>query len=109
MSYYGSIRKFPFEESCQRQKRHLLFRRSCVLRRAVVGGEPSDVADADGVGVMPFAVRSYLCNVATCGHRPVAVDDVVIPDSLEAPLLVPSSDVLHDSVLPYRQPVSWVL
>ena len=101
MSYDGGIRKFPFEESYQRQKRHLLFRCSGVLRRAVVGGEPSDVADADGVGVMPFAVRSYLCNVATCGHRPIAVDDVVIPDSLEAPLFVPSSDVLHGEVLSF--------
>ena len=78
MSYDGSIRKFPFEETYQRQKRHLLFRRSCVLRRAVVGGEPSDVADADRVSVMPFAVRSYFCNVATCGHRPVAVDVVAV-------------------------------
>lgn len=105
----GSVRKFPFEEFNERQKSHLLFRCSGVLGRSLVGGEPSDVTDADGVGVMPFAVRPYFGNVTTCGHCPVAVDDVVIPDSLEAPLLVPSSDVLHDSVLPYRQPVSWVL
>ena len=61
----------------------------------------NDVADADRVSVMPFAVRSYFCNVAICGHCPIAVDDVVIPDSLEAPLLVPSSDVLHGEVLSF--------
>ena len=51
---------------------------------------------------MPFAVRPYFGNVTNCGHCPVAVDHVVIHDSLEAPLLLPPIDILHGEILALR-------
>ena len=101
MSYDGSIREFPFKEPNQRKQGHFLFCCSSVLRSLVVGGEPSDVAYSDGVGVMPLAVRSYFYNIAPCCHSTVSVDDVVIPYGFESSLLMPSSDVLDGEILSF--------
>ena len=78
MSYDGSIRKFPFKEFNERQKCHFLFRCPGVLRRAVVGGEPSDVADADRVGIVTATTGSS--DVFWTGGLDGAVDgdDVVV-------------------------------
>ena len=101
MSDDGSIREFPFKEPNQRKQGYLLLCSASILRSLVVGGEPSDVAYSDGVGVMPLAVRSYFRNIASCCHSTVSVDDVVIPNGFESPLLMPSSDVLDGEILSF--------
>lgn len=45
-----------------------------------VGGQTTDIADAYGIGVVPLAVRSHLCERSAMMHRAVAVDDEVISD-----------------------------
>ena len=46
----------------------------------VVGGASADIAHANGVGVVPFAVGAGDCDGATLMDGPVKVDDVVIAD-----------------------------
>ena len=55
--------------------------------------EATDVADADGVGVVPFAVGTWLVNGSSGMDRAVSVDDVVVADAAEPALAVPSVDV----------------
>ena len=57
-----------------------LLLRASILRVFAVGGQATDIADAYGMGVVPLAVRSHLCERSAMMHRAVAVDDEVISD-----------------------------
>lgn len=81
----------------------LLLFRARVLRVFAVGGQTTDIADAYGMGVVPLAVRSHLCERSAMMHRAVAVDDEVISDGGKASLPVPAVDVCRGEVLAFRR------
>lgn len=74
---------------------------TCVLRLAVVvSGKPSDVADADGVGVVSLGVRSWRGDGTASLDGSVEVDDEVIADvSPSVVAYVPLADVGSAEVL----------
>lgn len=73
--------------------------RGAGVLRAAVGGEASDVADADGVGVVAGAVGSDHLGRAALLDGPVKPDDVMVANHLEAPVFVPAVDVGSGEVL----------
>lgn len=81
----------------------LLFFRARVLRVFAVGGQTTDIADAYGMGVVPLAVRSHLCERSAMMHRAVAVDDEVISDGCKASLPMPAVDICRCEVLAFRR------
>ena len=81
----------------------LLLFRARVLRVFAVGGQTTDIADAYGMGVVPLAVRSHLCERSAMMHRAIAVDDEVISDGSKASLLVPAVDVCRGEVLAFMR------
>lgn len=68
-----------------------------------VGGQTTDIADSYGMGVVPLAVRSHLCERSAMMHRAIAVDDEVISDGGKASLPVPAVDVSRGEVLAFRR------
>ena len=78
-----------------------LLLRACVLGCLAVGGHTTDVADADGIAIVPGAVCSLLGDGASGVDAAVAIDDVVIPDIAEASLEVPLSDLSDGEVLSF--------
>lgn len=80
----------------------LLFWCASVLGRLVVGGESTDVADADAVGVVSLAVCADQLYRATFVYRAVEVDDVVIANLGEATLTMPAVDVSDGEGLALR-------
>lgn len=81
----------------------LLLFRARVLRVFAVSGQTTDIADAYGMGVVPMAVRSHLCERSAMMHRTVAVDDEVISDGGKASLPVPTVDIYCGKVLAFRR------
>ncbi len=53
------------------------------------------VADADGVGIVPLAVRTHLRQRASRPDGPIHGDVEVVADAVESPLAVPAVDILH--------------
>lgn len=89
-----------FAQAAQQHEQCLaLLRGARVLGCLAVSGYAADVADANGAGVMPRAVRTDFAFWATGVHRAVTIDHMVIADGTEATLLVPSGDVVHGEVL----------
>lgn len=80
----------------------LLLFRARVLRVFAVGGQTTDIADSYGMGVVPLAVRSHLCERSAMMHRAVAVDDEVISDGGKASLPMPAVDICRGEVLAFR-------
>lgn len=68
-----------------------------------VGGQPTDIADSYGIGVVSLAVRSHLCERSAKMHRAIAVDDEVISDGCKSSLPVPAVDVSRGEVLAFRR------
>lgn len=58
------------------------------------------VADADGVGVVPLAVRPNAVQRTARPDGAIHGDVEVVADAVEAPLAVPTVDVLHRYALP---------
>lgn len=81
----------------------LLLLRARILRVFAVGGQATDIADAYGMGVVPLAVRSHLCERSAMMHRAVAVDDEVISDGCKASLPMPAVDICRGEVLAFRR------
>ena len=69
-----------------------------VLGGASVGGEPADVADADGAVVVALAVRACLVEWAAFLHGAVEADHVVVAHVRPALGLVPGADVADAEV-----------
>ena len=67
--------------------------------RPTVGVESPDVADADGVGIVAFAVGSDHFDWATGVDAAVTIDDIVVANHLETPGFVPAVDVGNGIVL----------
>lgn len=61
--------------------------------RFAVSGQTADIAHAYAVAVVPRAVCAYLVLGATTLDSAVEVDDIVVADTTEATLLVPTVDV----------------
>ena len=80
-----------------------LLLRARVLRVFAVGGQTTDIADSYGMGVVPMAVRSHLCERSAMMHRAVAVDDEVISDGSKASLPVPAVDICRGEVLAFKR------
>ena len=80
MSSYFCIGELHSEFTKKCHQCGLLLFRARVLRVFAVGGQTTDIADAYGMGVVPLAVRSHLCERSAIMHRAVAVDDEVISD-----------------------------
>lgn len=78
-----------------------LLLRASILRVFAVGGQATDIADSYGMGVVPLAVRSHLCERSAMMHRAVAVDDEVISDGSKASLPVPAVDICRGEVLAF--------
>lgn len=87
----------------------LLLLRARVLRVFAVGGQTTDIADAYGMGVVPMAVRSHLCERSAMMHRAVAVDDEVISDGGKASLPMPAVDISVVKSLPSGVAEQWTM
>lgn len=97
----GGVRILRLEADEKTAQGVLLLRRSRILGMLAVGCASPDVADADGGAVVPRAMGTDGVLGTPFVNAPVAVDDVVVTDGLEAPLLVPSGDVCHGEVLAF--------
>lgn len=103
MSSYFCIGELHSEFAKKCHQCGLLLFRARVLRVFAVGGQATDIADAYGMGVVPLAVRSHLCERSAMMHRAVAVDDEVISDGSKASLPVPAVDICRGEVLAFRR------
>ena len=56
--------------------------------------ETADIADADGMGIMAFAVRSGLLDGAALVNAAVEINHEVVPDVHKVALKVPLADLL---------------
>lgn len=65
-----------------------------------VAVQSADVADADGVGVVAYAMGSYLTEGTTGTDSAVAIDDIVVAARTEAALTVPTVYFFDSHVLP---------
>ena len=95
VAVYRSPREPQAEQEHQRLQRYALRRRARVLRRAVLGVQAPDVADADAVRVLSAAVRPGQFQRPSAEDRPVQAYHVVIPHVGKALRLVPPADILH--------------
>lgn len=101
MSSYFCIGELHSEFAKKCHQCGLLLFRARVLRVFAVGGQTTDIADAYGMGVVPMAVRSHLCERSAMMHRAVAVYDEVISDGSKASLSVPAVDICRGEVLAF--------
>lgn len=81
----------------------LLLFRARILRMFAVGGQTTDIADAYGMGVVPLAVRSHLCERSAMMHRAITIDYEMISYGGKASLPVPTVDVCRGEVLAFRR------
>ena len=89
-----------FAQAAQQHEQCLaLLRGARVLGRLSVSSYAADVADGNGAGVVPRAVRSYFALGAAGLHKAVTIDHIVVADGTEATLLVPAGDVVQGEVL----------
>ena len=93
MSVDGGIGKLRPELAKERKQRRLLSCGACVLGCLAVGGETTDIADADGVGIMTFAVCANLFERSARVDAAVKVNHIVVADAVETTLAVPAVDV----------------
>ena len=63
--------------------------------------EPSDIADAYGMGIVALAVGTGLLEGPALVDTPVEINHVVVADVREIALQVPLADLLHGDVLPF--------
>lgn len=103
MSSYFGIGELHSEFTKKCHQCGFLLLRARVLRVFAVGGQTTDIADSYGLGVVPMAVRSHLCERSAMMHRAIAVDDEVISDGGKASLPVPAVDVCRGEVLAFRR------
>lgn len=103
MSSDFGIRELHSEFTKKCHQCGFLLLRASILRVFAVGGQATDIADSYGMGVVPLAVRSHLCERSAMMHRAVAVDDEVISDGSKASLPVPAVDICRGEVLAFRR------
>ena len=76
-----------------------------LLRCTRVGGltirvETTDIAYADAVGVVPFAMRTRRCEVSAFLDCAIEEDQEMIADVVKAALPMPAADIVSVEVLP---------
>ena len=103
MSSDFGIRELHSEFTKKCHQCGFLLLRASILRVFAVGGQATDIADSYGMGVVPLAVRSHLCERSAMMHRAVAVDDEVISDGCKSSLPMPAVDVCRGEVLAFRR------
>ena len=95
-----SIRKMGLDGRDEPAERLLLGVGSGILRLS--GGiKPADIADADGVLVVPGGVRTGKRQLPAGFNGAVKPDDEMIPDAVESSLLVPAVDVGSTEILAF--------
>ena len=70
-------------------ERRFLSQGTSVLGRFAIGSAATDVANANGVGIMPQAMSTDLLNGTSLVDAAVKINHEVIADAPEATLLVP--------------------
>ena len=98
MAVDSSIRKL-FPECLNESSEGIFLLRGAGVLRPTSGVESPNVADADGVGIVAFAVGSDYFEWATGVDAAVTIDDIVVANHLEAPLPVPAVYVGNGIVL----------
>lgn len=98
----GGHRVLQVESPQEFFERSLLLWRSCVLWCLAIGSDTTDVADAYAVSVMAGAMGTDLGDGTASMDRAVAVDDVMIPDVLEASGEMPLTNLSDSVVLSFR-------
>ena len=79
-------------------KRGFLCCRPSVLGLAV-GRQTADIADADAVSVVPFAMCANLALRPACVYAAVTIYHKVIADAVEASLAMPAINIFNGEVL----------
>lgn len=95
MTMDGSLRVLSFQFEEQFMECTALRCVAGVLRCATVGAEASDITDTYTVGVMPLAVCTHLMDSASQMHGSIEINDVVVSNTVEATLTVPTVNVCH--------------
>ena len=93
MTMDSGIGKLRPELAKERKQCRLLLLGACVLGCLAVGGETTDIADADGVGIVTFAVCANLFKRSARVDAAVKVNHIVIADAIETSLAVPAVNV----------------
>ncbi len=102
MSVDGSARITGFQVGDKPDKRSPLRFGARVLGRFAVGGTATDVADADGIGIVALAMRPDFPDRSALVDGAVTVDDEVIADATEAALMMPLVYLLYGEILALR-------
>ena len=79
-----------------------LLGRSRVLRCFAIGGNATDIANTDTVGIVTLAMRSHQVFSTSLVDAAIAVNHVVIPDVRKLSSQVPLTNVVHREVLAFR-------
>jgi hypothetical protein len=87
----------------QALKGEFLCRSPSIFRSFPIFRHTTDVTDPNRINVVSGTMRSNLSFWSAVMDFTVAVDNVVIPDSDELPLLMPTSDVSDGEVFPFRR------
>lgn len=102
MAVYRRLRELLLQLNKEVAKRLLLCIGTSVLRCFAIGSAAANVANADGLLIMPRAMCSHLCQRSAVVDRTIAINHFVIPDCSESTRPVPSCDVLNGKVLALR-------
>ena len=97
------FRKALFQVLQQALKGEFLCRCPSIFRSFPIFRHSTDVADADRVNIVSGTMCPNLRLRSAVMDFTVALDYVVIPDSDELPLLMPTSDVSDGEVFPFRR------
>ena len=103
MSVNRGIGILRFKLPEQGKHSFLLLGHARILMSLAIGGLAPDVADAYAVGIMPLAMSANLLDGTASVDASVSVYHIVIADSPEASVLVPSRDVRNSIVAASRR------
>ena len=98
MSVNRGIGILRFKTPEQGKQCFLLFGRARILMSLAIGGLAPDVADAYAMGIMPLAMSANLLDGTASVDASISVYHIVIADSPEAPVLVPTRNVRNSIV-----------
>lgn len=102
MTVNACVRETAAKFGDEPNERSLLRLGASVLGRFAIGRAATNVANADGIGVMSQTVSTDLLNGSSFVNAAVEVNHEVITDAPEATLLVPGIDVGDREGLAFR-------
>ena len=103
MSVYRGIGILRFKLPEQGKQGLFLLGRARILMFLAIGGLAPDVADAYAMGIMSLAMSANFLDGTASVDASVSVYHIVIADSPEASVLVPSRDVCNSIVAASRR------